>query len=226
MSCGTLIALASTAAGTGMTMAANAEATDQMNKVTNEQVNRQNEFLKKSRSIVEQNVQANAPTTFQNNLQQGKQQYMDASKSAQAAPLALAAPVAGGNTADQQARQQMGNQVNADYMGYSRPALETNLGNVMSGARLNTLNNQAQGWANILPLQLQDARNSQQGLSSAGGLVSSFGRLAGSAVNSGMFASSPAWNGFNMSAPVQTNQLWADPAMMSDDERFVFGFNN
>ena len=213
MSCGTLIALASAAAGTGMKMSAAADEQDAMNKVTNEAIARQTEFANKSKAVFNQNAENSTPEAFKNQLQQGQQRYLDASKSAQDAPLALAAPVLG-NKSDQQTQQRLGNQANAGFMGYSNPAIEQGVGNTLSNARMNSINQQAQGWANILPLQLQAARNSEQGLSSAGGLVSSLGSIAGGLTNAGAFsgyqaapAVNSAWSGFNTLGQ-QSPSLW------------------
>jgi len=81
--------------------------------------------------------------------------------------------------AGQDALNQQGQQANAQLQGYSNVPLQQGLNNMNANNQLGVISQNAGDWASILPLQLQQASQSEAGLSGLGSLLSTAGGVVG-----------------------------------------------
>jgi hypothetical protein len=183
MGCGTLAGLGLALAGTGTQMYANNRTQNAENQAASSELARQEQFQNQARNVFNQNLQNSTPQTAGQQQQQGQQQFLGASKQAQLPSLGLTATdptqanaVSG---AGQDALNQLGQQSNAQLQGYSNVPLQQGLGNLQTQNQLGAISGNASDWASILPLQLQQASQSQAGLSALGSLLGTAGQVVG-----------------------------------------------
>ena len=180
MGCGTIAGLALTAAGTGANMYANNQVRGKMNDLTNQELARNQGFEQKAQGVFNNSLQQSTPQAANQQIGQGQQQLAGLIQNAQQVPLSSSMPNFGNvNTMAEGAKTAMSNKAASDLGGYSNYTLQQRLKDQQVGSQLGVIGSEAQGWANVLPAQLQQAQGSQQGLQALGALLSSAGLLTG-----------------------------------------------
>jgi hypothetical protein len=181
MGCGTLAGLALAGTGAGLQAGASASENSKMNSAVGAELARQNQFSNQAKDVFNQSLGQSTPQSAQQQIQQGAQQSLGTLASIPGAQFSLPQPVGGtnaGNTAGTNAQGVLNvnsNNANAGLQGYGNFPLQQYLKDLQAKNQLGVINNNAQGWANILPYQLQNAATSSQGLSDIGSLLGAIG---------------------------------------------------
>ncbi len=185
-----LIALAASAAGTGMQISAANSEKNAMNDKLAQEAARQQGYQKKASTAYQTSLAQSTP-------QAATQQWNDQTNKAMAEyqkvagiPM-TAAPSTGGGTlgipdagqtvqqaSDKSYLQQLGGQ-NAQMQGQSGFNLAQYLKNLTAGQQIGAQSGIAQQSAGVLPYELQAAQNSQGTLTGAGQLLGALGNLMG-----------------------------------------------
>lgn len=184
MGCGTYIGLGLSALGTGAQMASRAQEKGAMEDAVKAQMAKQKQYQQEAASVYQKNLQRQGEAPATANVQKGANQALQRYQQVQNVPLSLGAVNAPKITTQADkgvttARQGMSNEQQAALQGYGDWLQGLQLGNVEAGRGLGLVGNMAQGWANLLPSQLQDAQQSYAGLESLGGLMQGAGSALG-----------------------------------------------
>ena len=186
MGCGTLAGLGLALAGAGTSAYANNQIQNKENDLASQELAHQQGFQKQAQAAVGQNIQNSGAQQAKQNQQQGAQQFLNASKMAQLPQLGLTAADPSQNVgasnvaqASQQAENELGQNANAQLQGYTNVRLQNQLGNLQTGNQLGMIDSNARAWTNALPLQLQQAAGSEQGLQALGSLLGTAGQVVG-----------------------------------------------
>jgi hypothetical protein len=216
MGCGALIGLALSAAGTGAEEYANVSDNNAANAAANSQVSRENQLEKQGQAVFNNSLQQSTPQAAQNQQQQGAAQILGASKAAQLPGLSLGSMDTGNNAnannvsfVGSQAENQLGQNANAQLQGYNNVNLQQSLADQQARNQLGTINSNAQTWQNAFPLQLQQAANSNSGLSALGSLLGTAGSVAGLSglASGGLGSNATPIPGMNPGSLVNYSQL-------------------
>lgn len=219
MSCGTIAALAVAAAGTGAAEYANVQEGNNMNSAVQNALANQNAMQAKASNVFNQSLGASAPPAANRQIGQGATQALQQYQGLQALPLSASTGTNSLPTGQQgivnaqtSQGQRVSNQNNAGLQGYGNYSTQQGINNLLSGANLGLINNQAQSQLSTLPYQLQGAQNSQAGLAALGGLGTSLGNLWGvyNTVNPGAY-SGGLGAGWAANAPGTYNN-WSTPS--------------
>ena len=180
MGCGTIAGLGLAAAGAGVNMYANNQVRGKMNDLTNQEMARNQGFQQKAQGVFNNSLQQSIPQAANQQIGQGQQQLAGLIQNAQQVPLSSSIPSFGNvNTMAEGAKTAMSNKAASDLGGYSNYTLQQRLKDQQAGSQLGVIGNEAQGWANVLPAQLQQAQGSEQGLQALGQLLGAGGLLTG-----------------------------------------------
>lgn len=213
MGCGLMeVAIPLMLAGTASQMyASNAEGGAENRAVANE-MRRQREYQQRATGLFNQSLGQSAPQAAQQQIQQGRQQALQAGQPAMQMPYAASTvPLPGGQDRLSQARLSsqlgLGQQANANLQGYGNYPLQQSLKDMDIGGQLGVVNREASQSAGVLPAELQQASQSQSGLTGIGQLLSAGGLLAGL----GSLAAAPA-AGAGSAAGASGVFDWSNPA--------------
>ncbi len=180
MGCGTIVGLLLGGAGAGVSELANVNTRNTMNDTVNQELARNQAYQKQGSQVFNQSLAQSTPQAANQQIGQGQQQLAGLISNAQATPMSASMPSFGNvNTQTQTAKNQLSNTAAANIGGYSNYGLQQYLKDLQAQSQLGVINKNAQGWANILPAQLQQASQSQSGLSALGSLLGTGGLLAG-----------------------------------------------
>jgi hypothetical protein len=180
MACGTIAGLALAGAGAGTQAYAGSKETSAMNDAVSQEMARNQQYQQQGQNVFQQSLAKSTPQAAQQQIGQGQQQLAGLIQNAQAVPLSLSMPSSiGVNDQTQQAKTNMSNTAASNLGGYSNFGLQQNLKDMQAGSQLGVINQNARGWANILPAQIQQASQSQQGLMSLGQLLGMAGMVTG-----------------------------------------------
>jgi len=160
-----------------------------MNQVANSELAAQNQFAKQGQGVLANSISKSTPQTYQQQQGIGAKAAEDAYQGLQAnkpGQLALTGSQINPNTQAAatennlvQGRVNNQNQAAANLQGYNQAGLSQNLKDISADTQLGQIGTFAQQRANLLPLQLQAAQNSQSGLSGIGSLLQTGGGLLG-----------------------------------------------
>ena len=180
MACGAIASLALSVAGAAMQSGANQLTQNNMNDLTEQELQRQQAFARKGQQVFQNSLGQSTPSSAQQQLNQGQQQALGNIQQVQGVPLSLSMPSSTGiNTAANTARQNMSNQAAAGYQGRSNFPLQQYLKDLSANSQLGLIGNQAQQSESVLPYELSQAQNSYGWLSGLGGLLGTAGSLVG-----------------------------------------------
>lgn len=186
MSCGTLAALGLSLAGAGTQEYANVKDNNAANAAEQQELARQAQFSNQAKGVFNQSLAQSTPQAAQNQQQQGAAQILGASKAAQLPGLSLGSVDTGqGNNANNvsyvgsQAENALNQGANAQLQGYTSGNLQQSLQDQQARNQLGAINSNASSWQAALPLQLQQAANSNSGLSALGSLLGTAGQVTG-----------------------------------------------
>lgn len=184
MSCGTIAGLVLGGAGAGVNAYAGERTHGAMNSAVNQEMARNRGYQQQGQQVFQQSLDQSTPQAAKQQIGQGQQQLAGLIQNAQAVPLSASMPSntlgdSGVNAQAQQAKTNMSNTAASNYGGYSNYGLQQYLKDMQAQNQLGVINQNARGWANVLPAQLQDAQNSQQGLQALGSLLGTAGLVTG-----------------------------------------------
>ena len=193
--------LAATVAGTGASIAGNEAAQHQMEAVRTAERKRQDEVQNQANNVFKKSLSTQGADTAQNTVAKGAAQR----QSVYNALKQVAQPVAGSPLPEDQESNPVVNtdgatptanrlsttrnnawtaltsQAASREGGYQDYANSQELNNAEANRRLGVLNNQARGWAGIMPTEMQVASHAGDALAGWGQLVSALGSTAGMA---------------------------------------------
>lgn len=224
MSCGTLAGIGLTLAGTGADMYANNQIRSKMNDTVGQEMARNSQYQKQGQQVFQNSLAQSTPTAAKQQIGQGQQQLAGLIQQARATPLSASMPSFGDvNTQGQQARADMSDTASSNLGGYSNFALQQRLKDQQAGEQLGVINQNAQGWANILPAQLQQDQQSQQGLQALGQLLS----IAGMVTGVGAASMAPAASTSTGVMQDAANMAMYDPAYLQSLQQGIgYGVNS
>ncbi len=217
------IAVGASAAGTGLSLAANAQEQSAINAARANEVNQQRALQNQANAIFQNSLAQSTPATAQQQLQQGAAARNSAFQDLQSAitPVASALPTANAganaNTPTAGAQQRATSagdtwnsllaRANATEGSYGDWQNQQAIKNADTAQKLGVINNFSAGDASLLPTELQVASQAGDSLGGWGSILSSLGNLAGYA---GKFAT-PAMPAVSPAA-AQSMANWAtDP---------------
>lgn len=180
MACGTIAALGLGLGGAGVDMYANNQVRNKMNSDTSAELARQKQYQNQASNVFDQSLNKSTPQAANQQIGQGQQQLAGLINQVQGVPLSASMPSFGDtNSQTQQAKQGMSNKAASTLGGYGNFGLQQNIKDLQANSQLGLISGQARQSANVLPYELQQAQNSEQGLQSIGSLMSMAGMLAG-----------------------------------------------
>lgn len=210
MGCGTLAALGLTLTGTGAQFAGQQKERSAANAAVGAELGRQQGFLNRAQPVFQQSLAQSTPSAAQQQIGQGQQQALQDINRVQAIPLSASMPSFGNvNTANQVARQGLANKAYSEFKGYSNYPLQQYIKDLSAGSQLGLIGSEAQASEGVLPYELQQAAQSQQGLEALGSLLQMGGMLTGL---SGLLKA-PTALGNGALTPEGFNPYWADPSL-------------
>lgn len=179
-----LLALAGTAAGTGLSMAGNAQDTRAENNTVADELKRQQGFQQKGSQIYNQNVNKNL------GAENAQTQMGQGSGAASALYSALQGAQNGANgtgvtalspqtSAVVQGKTGQSNDASAALQGYNQWQTQQGIGNTLTNSGLGINNQQSANDASTLPALLQGASHTGDSLTGLGSIASTLGMLAG-----------------------------------------------
>lgn len=171
----TIAGLVLTAAGAGAQAVAAGKTRGAMNDVAMQQFQKQQEFARQGQQQFQQSLQQSTPQVAQQQIGEGQQQAAEATRNVQVLPFSSASA----GSPMEQARVRQGNTANAYLQGYSNYALKQQIKDTLANRNFQVLNNLSQGYANLLPIQMQAAQQSQTGLNNFGQILGLGGGLLG-----------------------------------------------
>lgn len=171
------------AAGTGMQIAANAEAASAANAAANAELERQRGYQKRAQGVFDQSLAASTPQAAQQSMTAATEARTQDYAKQRSVPLSEgASPVADTQRlVSPQAvmgQDRLADAARARLAGYTEWDLQQAIKDMRASQQLGTIGNFAQGSQNVLPLELQDAARRGSGLRSLGQLFSLGGSLA------------------------------------------------
>ena len=202
MGCGTIVEIAGAAlalGGAGTEMYANNQVRNKMNNLTGQELTRQKQYQNQASDVFNQSLSKSTPQAANQQIGQGQQQLAQLINQVQGVPLSASMPSFGDvNSSSQQAKQGMSNTAASNLGGYSNYSLQQRLKDIAAQSQLGVISGNARQSSNVLPYELQQAQNSEQGLQSAGSIMSDVGMLAGlGGMGMGMSAAAPATSGLD-----------------------------
>jgi hypothetical protein len=191
-----LVALAGTAAGTGLQMDAASNVRDQENKATSAELLRQKGYQKQATGEFEKSLAQSGPEVAQGQIDTGAANRLAEMNKVAAVPLNTGSPLDLGTPNPVQSAQSAAllsqqAQAKAKLGGYSDYDLAQWIKNLRAQQQLGMYSQFARQSQQVLPYELQDAARSGATESSVGGLVSQLGMLAGLAGASGIGKAAP-----------------------------------
>ena len=204
MGCGALVGLGLMGAGTGLSEWGNVRAQGAMESAAQNELARQRGYQQRATGVFNQSLSQSTPQAAMQNIGQGQQQYLSAMRQAALPQLGLPSNVAnlpGSNIVDtgEKARAAQTLGAASDLGGYGNYELQNRLNSLNTWPQLNIIGNEAQQSANVLPLELQQASQSQTGLQSIGQLLNMAGMMTGLYG----LTQAPAGAGMNFGATLQ-----------------------
>src|SRR5882724_935132 len=196
------LAVGLTLAGTAASAKAASDTGAAENSAANAELQRQAQFQQQGKQLFNQSLGQSTPQVAKQQLQQGTNQALQQYQNIQSIPLTNQP-----TTAEQTTRNQLFNQSAAPLQGYNNFSMQQAIQNLLAQQNLGVVSGNAQASAGVLPLELQQAAQSQQGLAGLGSLLSSAGGLAGiyGAYNGGgLFGKGSPWfsgNGVGSTGP-------------------------
>ena len=180
MGCGTIALLAGLGLDAGgAAMGSSAAGAEQkgMNNAIDANIQQMNKYQRQGQGLLNQGIAGFQPGAVQKDIQQGQGQFLNAANQATATGLGGQQTLSGVNQQNTAARAGMGNQAMSQFAGYSNVPQQWGLQNKQLWPQLGVINAQAANRNALLPALLQIASRSQQGRSSAGGLIAGLGSL-------------------------------------------------
>lgn len=184
MGCGTIAGLALAAAGAGAKEYGNIQSTNAMNSKVAQEMGRQKGYQGQANSVFQNSLSQSTPQSVGQQLGQGQQLAMQATRNATNVPFGSSqAPLPSnlGALAQQQlgATLQNNNQNNAALQGYSNIGLQQGLKDQLAQSQLGLVNTNAGRSASVLPYELQQAQGVGAPWEGAGSLLSAAGMVTG-----------------------------------------------
>lgn len=176
-----LIGLAISAAGTGVSVAANRSAQKRMNDQVKASLARQDTFTRRGDDLFKKNLGETGAAAATRNIAQGEQQAADLYRSVQALPSGAGLPATNDATVNNRTGLEIANanQASAALQGYPNMSLLQWLNNAETDRLLGVNNNLSASNARILPYQLQGAQASAADMAALGSLLGTGGSLLG-----------------------------------------------
>ena len=200
-----LAAFAVTAVGTGLEMAANSEDQNAINSAEQSTNAQLAEDQKKNDAIMQQQEAGQGASVAQKDIASGAaQRNALANVLKQASMPATDVPISstGADSTTQGATARAASRGNAwsnvvnnaqnQEGGYGDWATALDVGNKNTNSQLGVVNTEAQGTANLLPLEVQVASHKGDALSGWGQIVSALGQVASLGAATGAFGGAPA----------------------------------
>lgn len=180
-----LAGLAASAAGTGVSMSAQAAARDEANRKTQQELQRQRGFQQQGKQQFAASLGKSGSDVAQKQIDTGTQQHLAEYQKAQALPTAISQP-----TQLDQPSQNLHQQAESAYVGqqgqaraqlggYSEWDLQQWIKNLRAQQQLGQVQNFARGSQNVLPYELEQAQHSQDTMQGIGTGLSALGALGG-----------------------------------------------
>jgi hypothetical protein len=204
-----LAAAALSAAGTGASLYGKAQEGKAMNSAANAELQRQEAYQQKGRDIFQQslaqNTQPVANTQIAKGTQDAQQQYAALNSPTNVKPDFGTGSASQNNVVNSASQAKVANAGNAlaPLQGMSDWQTQQAIGNLMANSALGQNASFASSSQNVLPYELEQAQNSQSGLTGVGSLMNTAGGLLGLY---GMTMPAAATGSF---APAMNNGVWA-----------------
>jgi len=209
MGCGAIAGLALGLGGFGASEAASSMEGNAENQKLQAELARQKQYGQQGRNLFNQSLGQSTPQAATQQITQGAQQALGVGRPASQIPFGVSTVPLPGQQG-QRAQGQLGatlgagQQSNATLQGYGNYGLQQWLKDQSIGSQLGVNNMNAQRSAQVLPMELQQASQSQQGLASLGKLLSAAGLLTGLGSSIGGFGAPSAAT--NASVQASLNQ--------------------
>lgn len=163
-------------------MAANANTARAQNNTVNDELTRQQGFQKQAGNLFNQSLGTSGVDTAQKTIADSAakqtQQYQQLSNTPiQSASSPVAVDPVVQARADSQTQQQQG--AGAQLQGYNQWGVDQAIKNMLASQQLGVVGSQAQASANTLGPRLQQAGQSQAGLTGLGSILNTLGTVAG-----------------------------------------------
>jgi type II secretory pathway pseudopilin PulG len=176
-----LIGMAISAAGTGVSMAANASAQKRMNNQLTAALKKQDAYSRTAGEAWKKSLGESSSETAKKNIDQGEQAAGELYKRVQAAPQGEGMPGQQDQFVDDRTKKQIGlaNMAQAGLQGYPNMQLLQWLNNAETGRQLGVVTDLSNNAASIVPYQLQGAQASTADMAALGSLLGTGGSLLG-----------------------------------------------
>lgn len=213
--------LVASVAGSGLGVLSSSQAKDNMNQAANAELMRQQDFAKKGKNVFEQSLQESTPDALAKNRQAGAlqavQEYQKL-QGAQAPQLGLLSegqvnPNERANATENTivgAQTARSNNANAALQGWNTSDVAQSIKDLQARGRLGQIGAYSNQSASLLPLELNAAQHSEDGLTGLGSLLNTAGGLA-----STYGSVQPPASNFNFASTMQPaqgipfNNMWA-----------------
>ena len=216
-------AAAMTAAGTGLSMAGNAKANDQINDMRNAELLRQKGYQNEADTEFQDSLSKSTAPGAQEAIDSGAENRLAAYSNLRNATAGLTEtpgrnqPIgtsAGGASARADANQRATNAAwsnlqgaaRANLGGYSDWGLQDNIKNRRANQNLAITAGKARSSASVLPMEISDAQHAGDSLNAWGQLASALGTVAGMGAAVGLGGAAVAGSGAGGAALSQTGQ--------------------
>lgn len=178
----TIAALALTAAGTGLSMAAAKRTQREMNEVVKQQLAASEDFQRQATPEYQKSLGASGSRAATQALAEGEREALSGYQAVQSLPPTTSpSPLLSDSLTDVRTRANIGqaNQAQAALQGYGNMALQSWLAQQGAQQNLGVISNLASSQARITPFLLANAQQKGQDMAAIGSLLGTAGSLAG-----------------------------------------------
>lgn len=205
------------AAGAGTQIVAGQDEKNKMNQAVASQLAQQQQYQKQGQSLVNENIAQNTAPQADKDISAGTNNALSEYAKVNAIPLTTSSSngaIGGAQGKDSIIGQDASNKVGlnnssaAPLQGYNDWQVQQWIKNLQTNTGLSQIQRNSQNSASVLPLQLQSAQNSENGLSGFGSLLNTGGGLLGT-YGATRPVSSNAYSGTGLSSIV--NGMGATP---------------
>lgn len=178
----TIAALALTAAGTGLGMAAAKRTQREMNEVVKQQLAASEDFQRQATPEYQKSLGASGSRAATQALAEGEREALTGYRAVQSLPPTTSpSPLLSDSLTDVRTRASVGqaNQAQAALQGYGNMALQSWLAQQTGQQNLSVISNLASSRAAITPFLLQNAQQKGADMAAIGSLLGTAGSLAG-----------------------------------------------
>lgn len=177
----TVIGLAASAAGTGVSIAGARAQREDMNKALRAGLARQEEIQRKATPVVEQNIEASGSQQAGKDIQSGTSQAAELYRRLHDLPTSGESPVLLDRIVQARNEADIGRaqQAEAELQGFGNLTQQQWLRNLATLNQLGVLQNFSRGSVGVVPYQIQAAMQPGQNLQAVGSLLGTGGTLAG-----------------------------------------------